>query len=675
MLARPGLAAVLLLGVACGRGIYGTPPAPAVGSGGDGVAGGGVAPSLPDASAPDVSRGGAEGGTDAGPGAERPAITPMFPAGTTWSSCGELGAPVTALAHSPDGRWLAAGHADGRVNVMQTSDGQVAARIEVRHGPIVQLAFDKAGTMLAVFDGSLQLYGVPDGKHLREVDSNGCGGTSLQFGAGEVPLLLAAGELLSGNDNIKVFRGTDFRPVGSFEGGSIARLADGDAAVFHVEPTTGRAAAVTLEGRPIRTVRLAVSASVKGVSPDGTLVAAEDDSTGARRVAVMSARDGRLLWRSDVEIPWVQSVLFLPRLQRVLVVGTELELLDGASGKRVAAVTGVSEPVLVDAAPDGQSLGVFGKDGRLLRFATDGSGQRPVDSGEFGITDELLALAASPDGRHLAASAFGLTWVFDLTGRALVHRFAGEGAWKPVFSPDGKELALAGDARVVFRLSDGEVVTQVAPEFSYDGFCWPGLVFSRDGTTLASGSCGKVELYDRAGRRIAHRASMARAPGVTFSPDGMRLGTTGPELWSADPASPGWLMGPPPKNPGREDFALMDDTAAFSPDGTLLLVSTAVREAGGSPTWHTATSLISAADGRVVRSLGGELARRPSFSPDGEWIVAGTDLIHVASNARARLGGQLSMATFLPDGRIVGAGKDAGPEKYPMLRLFCPVGR
>jgi hypothetical protein len=81
------------------------------------------------------------------------------------------------------------------------------------------------------------------------------------------------------------------------------------------------------------------------------------------------------------------------------------------------------------------------------------------------------------------------------------------------------------------------------------------------------------------------------SPGVAYSPAGLLLATSGPELYSADSGRRLWpasiVAGPPMTDLGT-GFEL----------------------------------LMRVSDGSVLEDLGTALPRHPSFSPDGAWIAA-----------------------------------------------------
>jgi hypothetical protein len=108
-----------------------------------------------------------------------------------------------------------------------------------------------------------------------------------------------------------------------------------------------------------------------------------------------------------------------------------------------------------------------------------------------------------------------------------------------------------------------------------------------------------------------------------------------------------------------------DNTVAFSPDGDALLVSN-TEPATGFNIFMAWTQLVRVTDGSVLRDFGKTLPRRPTFSPDGTWIAAGAQLVHLATMTLARLDQSIVVSAFLPDGRIAAADEDN------LVRLFCP---
>jgi WD40 repeat protein len=199
-----------------------------------------------------------------------------------------------------------------------------------------------------------------------------------------------------------------------------------------------------------------------------------------------------------------------------------LALWDVASGKRRAVL---HEATTFYGAP------VFSPEGRYIAARLGRSNGRPPEVklwevatgkeiGFFTASEEASffhQLAFSSDGRRLAAATFaeGKVFLYDVPARKLMQvRDLGKnaGLCDPVFSPDGKWLAVPGqhlpeDVRHIldedprelpqprvflFDLaSDGEPEVVVAPH----GFVGRAT-FSPNGRTLALGGSGRVWLFD-----------------------------------------------------------------------------------------------------------------------------------------------------------------------------------
>ena len=593
----------------------------------------------------------------------------MLGAGTTWAACGELASAITAIAQSPDGKLLATGHGDGRVNLHRL-DGSGAQTTVMLGAPLEGLAISADGQRVAALVPNLVAEHAIDGTFLRSLATGPGRGRSLQYLGGPTPLLLATTEPM-GAPNVRIWNLTDAVPLRGFAGTALATFADGGKSVLQLDEAAGRMTIVPIEGGPSRSFSLP-SAHLTP-SPDGALVAGWMDGPGAASVklSLFSTSDGAARWEVMADLHWIEGLVFLPAVRRLAVMtddGATLFDLDSGRSAEAFPLDLFGRPergFVVDAAADGGSLAlVKPRDGRLLRVSTlDGS---PLPSPfDFGISDEIFTFAAARTGQLLAASGgHGHTWILDPFDGRLRHFVSAEAAFKPDFSPDGSLFALAGDARAIFRMSDGMQISGVPPPPNVPSdYSWPGLVFSADARTLASGNDGKIELYDLDGNPLGTRTSQARAPGVAFSADGKWMATSGPELYPTGSDQRVW-----PAQlafaPRAGDMRLPDDSVAFSPDGTLLLVSNAFLSNG---TWKASTRVLKVDDGSLVRELPG-LGRRPSFSPDGSWILGGKILVHLASGRRVALPEEISASTFLRNGSIA-----AATSSDRLVRLYCPV--
>ncbi len=182
-----------------------------------------------------------------------------------------------------------------------------------------------------------------------------------------------------------------------------------------------------------------------------------------------------------------------------------------------------------------------------------------------------LAVAISPDGRHLAtAGVDGVLRVYDLRSGRAVGRGQVSNSWLDLdFSPDGTRVAaasLGGDLMV------WKVETQTVEHLLQHSEGFLTIRFSPDGETFAAGDlAGNAQLWETSsGQRVGHTFGGHNGPvfSVSFGPSGAQLATVSGDgnlrLW--DLAS-GKLLGEP--LPGA-------DTAGwgiFFPDGKHLIAT------------------------------------------------------------------------------------------------------
>jgi len=248
-------------------------------------------------------------------------------------------------------------------------------------------------------------------------------------------------------------------------------------------------------------------------------------------------------------------------------------------------------------------------------------------------------------------------------------------------SPDGTLLAISGDGVQLTRtqgsgaqpLSDSQLTWGYPPpaDVPADGSWVRNLTFSPDGSLLASGRYHDVELIrSDSGVSVDKLVSKVSSPGVAFSPDGLYFASSTPSLWRVADATSVWAHQGAGPIAACTNACITDNWATFSPDGALLLTQSA--QANDLPvahglTWDTTTTLLDAASGTVLRSLGADLPRRPTFSPDGRWILAGDRLIDVRSGEASPLGVPAMISLFLSDGRIAVADASGA------VSLLCPL--
>jgi WD40 repeat protein len=307
----------------------------------------------------------------------------------------------------------------------------------------------------------------------------------------------------------------------------------------------------------------------------------------------------------------------------------------------------------------------------------------------------FMAATASPDGRWLATTSidgapppFEDVTLWDLHAGRGERVLTGVSAAHVAFSPDSGRVLLAGPR-------DGLTLdTTSLREWPIDGDAasW-AIAAPRDAVRNAAYGPDGAEVIAAlsAGIQVMHVGDTELSANVAVGepflsmalhPDGDRLAVSGPELWRVSDRRRIW-----PADAGTQAAAqgAGDSWLAFSPDGSLLVTSdfqsaatppwnsAALPEARGQDNYSTHTRLYQVDDAglSVVRDIGAGLPRRPVFSPDGAWILAGNVLWNLESQASKTLALslgylQISISTFAPDGTIA-IGREDG-----VIELFCP---
>jgi WD40 repeat protein len=260
--------------------------------------------------------------------------------------------------------------------------------------------------------------------------------------------------------------------------------------------------------------------------------------------------------------------------------------------------------------------------------------------------------------------------LWSVPDQTLVRTFSGVCATSLQFSPDNSRVLVADR----YDEPQGRVAEW---DLDADPPLWSLTVadtrvytaaYNPAGDRIAVGFADGVGVVARGETEVA--PTMAREivyPAATFSPDGRWLATSGLALWRASDWMKAWTtaLEPPPPT----DTTLRDSAVVFSPDGATILSSDADILRGSILQNSVAsTKLYRAADGVLLRDLGA-LPRRPMYSPDGAWILAGDLVWEMATGRVVSLHPDTrptSVSVFLSDGRIA-LGREDG-----IIEMFCP---
>ncbi len=404
------------------------------------------------------------------------ASPPLLPNLESWTlETREHRGPITALALSGDGKWLATGGEDGTVRVWSYPEAELT-RVLVVHGvPVVGLAWSPDNKTLTSFDANKKAYlwDLSDSKYAKH------GGVETAAPETAPPSFKTPdGNLLS------------------LVGGRVL-LRDG---------RTLKESAVLCQPRP-----RPIPISALAAAPAGKVMASIHADSSIR---VWEANSGKLLCclkAGDMPKPllaWSPDGKTLATCHAPIV-----RFWDVATGTEANSV--LSGPVNALAwAPDGKTLALLGT--RLQLWDAESGQLRPVAGMAGGG-----AVAWSNDGKAVIVGAGNDVQVWDLNpdkARPKCERPANAGAVAGVaLSPDGKAVAEAGPTGTrIYDPKTGKLL-QTIPHLVPEPVLTPG--WSPDGKTFVCGSAGKAALHDT----------------VTYkSARGLPGTCTGPYAWSLD---------------------------------------------------------------------------------------------------------------------------------------------
>ncbi|WP_159585570.1 c-type cytochrome [Chelativorans xinjiangense] len=337
---------------------------------------------------------------------------------------------------------------------------------------------------------------------------------------------------------VLLFHGDEVNAVAVLPDGSFA-TAGADARIAIWKP--GRQAPVrVLEGHSGPVTALAVS-------PDGaTLASASWDTTV--RLWPLSGGEARVLEGHDGN---VNAVAFLADGTPVSA-GYDAKLIfwprdAGTAPRRIALPTPLNALVTLT----GGRSGVGGADGKVRVLDRDGTTRSEVQVAQTPV----VALAASPDGKYLAATGIrGAVVILDAASLATVHELKSPGmpVWSLAFTPDGKTLLAGGSDRVVrqWDVETGEHIGAVAA-----GETDPLAEFAGDPGAEAFRACVACHTLDpedgnRAGPTLhgIFGRKIASVPGYRYSPALREMDI----VWTPETVSELFEVGPNTYTPGTK---------------------------------------------------------------------------------------------------------------------------
>jgi len=462
---------------------------------------------------------------------------------TTWLPLLHAKAGVEALVASRDGRDVAAGLHDGRVVVLNSRTGAPLTQFRAARAAVRTLAFDSAGTSLAVGtqDGEVLLRGVRSGP-LRRVADEPASVVSLAFDPAGRRLAFGRDDGVAGvwrlhDDRFVRFhvRGHDAVTgiaFGTSPGTLLTAGTSGDLRVWALR-----------RSRPSpRTIAAAASVAAFAAAPGGAAAV----SGGGRHAEVWSFRSPKPLTRPLARVRGsARAVAFDPR-RPVLAAsapGEPIRLFDLDRHDVAATLSGPQHDVVGLAFTDGgNTLVSVGSDRSVFRWRLD---DRPPTAHAVAPPADVVAAAVGAGRGALAyVDSAGAVHVGSPPGRVVAH----VDPIAPTLAVDARvrTVAVGDDTTIRVWPQPAGVAALVFPNTIEGGP--PDLVssvaFRADGALLAAGNTDhELALWDleRPGRPFAHVAFGEPVTSLAFSSDGSELavGTSDGRLtsWSASPAA------------------------------------------------------------------------------------------------------------------------------------------
>jgi WD40 repeat protein len=511
---------------------------------------------------------------------------------------------LTALALSPDGRYLAITTRDSSMEVWDVSSGCQLLRLFVEAG-VKYVDFSQDARCFATVgaDSTVCVWETSSGRQLARL-FNGSHMTSVLLSRDAQYLVATSGE-----DIAWVWEVVTNRVLGRLAHEAPIRAAtfSSDGRYLATASVDGTARVwETIGARQVARLSHERSVSALAFSPDGNSLATASDDRYVRLWPWRPGSSSQPMLLSH-ESP-VNALTFHPDGRYLATASQDhtARVWETSGGRQVARMNHQGSVNAIIFSSDGRYLATTSADRTVGVWETESGYQLlclPHKDVDYKDGDYISNFAFSPDGRYLTtASENGSAGMWEIIIGRLTHKRRVSAV---AFSSDGRYLATGSEDGTagIWEVKSGYRHLQL----SCGSKVW-AVAFSPDGRYLATGSGdGIVRLWETAAShepmRLAHQRSVND---LAFSPDGRYLATASDDMTAqvCEIAS------------GRLLFSLShNDTVnavAYSPDGRYL--ATASNDTNAS-LWETAT-------GRRIAYLPHKLiVNKVVFSPDGHYLA------------------------------------------------------
>ncbi|BAY10536.1 NB-ARC domain-containing protein [Calothrix sp. NIES-2098] len=404
---------------------------------------------------------------------------------------------ILTVKFSPDGKLLATGDVNGRVNLWKMQNGQQLRSFEGHTGWLWQAHFSPDGKILASCceNGIVKLWDIRKGQCLHTVENDPIRSWLSSFNPDGT--LLACGRTdqsiklwdIHSGECVKTLerQANTIGPVAFSPNGQLLASGNEDSTVKLWDLSTGECL-LTLEGH----TQAVWSVSF---SPNGRTIASGSEDKTVKLWDVSTGKCLQTLQAPHIELVW--SIAFSPDGQILAIAGeaSVISLWDVNTGKCITTLSGHSTRIWsIDFSPNGKVL-ASGSDDHSIRLWQVSTG-RCIQTFQ-GYPGFIGSVAFSADGKYLAGNTGYAVRVWDWANENSLKSFYGHtrDVMDLAYSIDGQTLvsgSLDGTIRF-WNLSKGQCL-KILEE--HTGMIF-SLSYSPDGQTLASGSADKtIKIWD-----------------------------------------------------------------------------------------------------------------------------------------------------------------------------------